>query len=533
MTAPMEAEQAEGSAEFAAALEQYRPILDIIEPKGWRADTSYPWFLKCARDPRRPTIHVVPTCDAVAFSLNPAGTCEHGLEDYEGCEDQCVRQLWQDAEEDLDTLEHALVKAGSVLDARRDLPDYEIRSLWARAAIDEDARFPLGKARATVRPASASLKPTDLERAERLPNIHDLPEVTARQIMGQILAAEGDTGYCPGVSLGEVEEVSCIGTGGWCPVHSLGATVCLYGRQNVGKTAWLIDDLVQASAAGKCMVLYCAIDGIADMETRVKAQYEGARERCFDDPLFRLEFISLDFGNRGNGWDELDRRAALWTERFKSIGGTTDGLPLVVVLETLSTALDGGDENGTGTQRFISGATRFAKAGKAAGNPRTFVFTHHGDAKPRGHSSILGNTDRVLRMVARSNGVVSVFVPTGANAKDRFGPQGREFARFKLKTRKLESGRTTVMVVPPPSEERAATAPESCPEDLRAAWQALDKAGASEGIDDGDFNAVLQELVADKKASAEAIRKRRTRLRDQLLAAGVVVEREGVFRLAE
>jgi AAA domain len=386
----------------------------------------------------------------------------------------------------------------------------------------------------TVDWETEDLAPTDLEKAEQLPDLHDFPEVTAQQILGHILAAEGDTGYMPGVSLEPVEDIAFLGTGDWCPVHSVGATVCLYGRQNVGKTTWLLDELVYLSAAGKAMVLYCCIDGAADMKTRVQAQADAVRANySFGLPLlFRLEFINYDLGGRSDGWARLEQLAVKWAERFASLGAA-DGLPFVVVLETLSTALDGADENGTGTQRFIAGATRFVRQ---AGHPRTFIFTHHGDAKPRGHSSILGNTDRVLRMVARSNGVVSVFVPTGAAAKDRFGSQAREFARFKIKERKLERGVTTVVVAPvaegkAPDEE--AGPPASCPEPLRPAWLALDREGAAEGLDDADLNAVLQKLVSDKTASAEAIRKRRTRLREQLLAAGVVVEHGGVFRLAE
>ena len=196
----------------------------------------------------------------------------------------------------------------------------------------------------------------------------------------------------------------------------------------------------------------------------------------------------------------------------------------MATVETLSTALEGADENGAGTARFLAGAARFV--GKGDGR-RAFVFSHHSDAsdnRPRGFSAIMGNADAVNHLFAR-NGLVTVKAD-----KFRDGAKGSEWANFKLKT--VPCGVGSSVTVEYPSKSGQPQPPRECPKDLRKVWKALDAAGAGEGLSVEDLDDVLKAQVQQKNIKSDTLRQRKKRRHDKLLEAGLLTERDGRFYLA-
>ncbi len=194
------------------------------------------------------------------------------------------------------------------------------------------------------------------------------------------------------------------------------------------------------------------------------------------------------------------------------------------MVETLSTALNGADENGQGTARFLARANRFV----GAGDRRSFLFTHHPDGqntKPRGFTAIKGNSDLVLKAHGRPDGTVTVTAD-----KFRMGVKGTVFATFRVVS--TENG-STVTVEPVQKREQPAPPKELEKGAERNAWLALEAAGASDGLDEDEVTEILARVVGDKNAKPSTRRMRRKRLRDDLAAKGVIKERDGRIYLVE
>ena len=167
-------------------------------------------------------------------------------------------------------------------------------------------------------------------------------------------------------------------------------------------------------------VVYIASEGAAGVRKRIvglKKQFPGVHAP------FHLLGATVNLGTEKGDLDEIialvDRSAVV---------------PGFIVIDTLSSALAAGDENGPGMTQFIANCQKLAERFNA------FVLVvhhigHYDDKRERGHSSIIGNVDVRIR----------------AERKDKLKSQiafvkvkdGEDGLCFDVALRKIEVGLTT------------------------------------------------------------------------------------------
>lgn len=175
--------------------------------------------------------------------------------------------------------------------------------------------------------------------------------------------------------------------------------VVLYGEPNGGKS-FLALDWALCVATGKPWldtyevkegpVVYMAGEGAASLQTRVQAWmvYHGIREIA--GAYFQLRPLPLR--------DEdtiTEIQAALETFAEAEHGADGDLKPRLIVVDTLSQFMMGGDENGPDMAQFVANARRLSQDNNTA-----ILIVHHTNKsgfQERGHTALRGNVDAMFK----------------------------------------------------------------------------------------------------------------------------------------
>ena len=180
----------------------------------------------------------------------------------------------------------------------------------------------------------------------------------------------------------------------------------VYGEPGSRKTFWVLDICLHVAsgrewsgrAVDRSAVLYCALEGGAGIRNRVVA----ARRRLGlpSDTAFVLMQLPIDLRTDTRDAEKLIELIGQLAQRL--------GLPVrMVVIDTLSRAMQGGNENGPEDMgAVISNADRIRFETGAC-----VLFIHHSgkDATKgsRGHSSLKAATDTEIEVVPSDDGASS------------------------------------------------------------------------------------------------------------------------------
>lgn len=177
---------------------------------------------------------------------------------------------------------------------------------------------------------------------------------------------------------------------------------CVYGRSNAGKT-FVVMDLAYHIATGQrwlhrdvqqAAVLYLALEGGTGFVRRVL----GLREANGEDR--EIPFYFRRGGARLHGKHVAeDVREILGMVAAVRREAAAEGLPVLVVIDTLSRALAGGDENSSAD---MGGFVRAVDTIRQKGNATVLVVHHTGKDEARGmrgHSAFLGAIDTEIEVV--------------------------------------------------------------------------------------------------------------------------------------
>ncbi|CAM3934324.1 AAA family ATPase [Paracoccus yeei] len=214
-----------------------------------------------------------------------------------------------------------------------------------------------------------------------------------------------------------------------------GTASVVYGPSNAGKTFFTLD-LCHALANAGCgatwqgraiertAVLYMALEGGSKFTLRLKAL-----QRAFGDGG-KIPFAYRRGGaNLLHKDDKGDVKAIINMAKAMQSDAVAAGLPLLIVIDTLSRALSGGDENApTDMTAFVGNVDRIREATEA----HVMVVHHTGKdiAKGmRGHSSLVAAIDSEIEVIRPDAGSV-VQVTVG---KQRDHKSDYPFGNFQIK----------------------------------------------------------------------------------------------------
>lgn len=168
--------------------------------------------------------------------------------------------------------------------------------------------------------------------------------------------------------------------------------VLIYGASHSGKTFFTLDKFLHVAhgmawrgrRVRKCLVLYIAAEAGASLQRRVRAWLDHHEV----DPARGAFWI------RQRGISLMEPDAADQLEAELSTIDNPDNLPILIVIDTLSRSLAGGDEN-RDLPTAIAVCDRLRDRLHA-----TLVLVHHtgkdADKGPRGHSSLFAAVDTSL-----------------------------------------------------------------------------------------------------------------------------------------
>jgi hypothetical protein len=198
--------------------------------------------------------------------------------------------------------------------------------------------------------------------------------------------------------------------------------VCLYGEPNGGKS-FLALDWALCIATGKPWldmhevkqgpVVYMAGEGGASLQVRVQAwmQHHGIRE--IHGGYFQTRPLPL---RDEDTVDEILATLDMMAQAERGAGEDGKCKPRLIVVDTLSQFMMGGDENGPDMALFVANCRRLSHDINTA-----ILIVHHtnkGGVDPRGHSALRGNVDEMFscRPVYQDHRLVGIDV---ANDKQR------------------------------------------------------------------------------------------------------------------
>jgi hypothetical protein len=176
-------------------------------------------------------------------------------------------------------------------------------------------------------------------------------------------------------------------------IVDLQSLVLIYGASHSGKTFFTLDMLLHVAhelrwrgrRVRQCLVLYIAAEAGISLQRRVRAWLD---HHDNVDPARGAFWI------RQRGISFMDPDAADQIEAELSTVDNPDHLPIVIVVDTLSRSLAGGDEN-RDLPTAIAVCDRLRDRMRA-----TLVLVHHtgkdADKGPRGHSSLFAAVDTSL-----------------------------------------------------------------------------------------------------------------------------------------
>jgi hypothetical protein len=175
--------------------------------------------------------------------------------------------------------------------------------------------------------------------------------------------------------------------------------VCLYGDPNGGKS-FLGLDWALCVATGKPWldihevkmgpVIYMAGEGAASLQVRVQAWMQHHRIAKVDGAYFQVRPLPLRD-------EDVIEDIQKHLEQFATPEtGRAILQPRLIVVDTLSQFMMGGDENGPDMALFVSNCRRLSHDNNTA-----ILIVHHtnkgGMGQERGHSSLRGNVDEMFK----------------------------------------------------------------------------------------------------------------------------------------
>lgn len=231
--------------------------------------------------------------------------------------------------------------------------------------------------------------------------------------------------------------------------------VCVYGEPNGGKS-FLALDWALCIATGKPWldtypvkagpVVYMAGEGAASLQDRVQAWLRFHQIRQIPGMFFQLRPLPLR--------DEetiVEIQAVLETYALEERGeGEPNMQPRLIVVDTLSQFMMGGDEVGPDMALFVSNVRRLSQDNNTA-----VLIVHHTNAsgdRERGHTSLRGNVDVMFKCSPTYQNNVLVGLDL-ANDKQRDKSRAEKLP-LRLRKVKLSKDRDSLVVVPtiaPPS----------------------------------------------------------------------------------
>lgn len=178
--------------------------------------------------------------------------------------------------------------------------------------------------------------------------------------------------------------------------------VVLYGEPNGGKS-FLALDWALCVATGKPWldthevkqgpVIYMAGEGAASLQTRIQAWMDFHRVEAIPGAYFQVRPLHL---RDEETIEEIQEK--LKTFAADERGDTDADLqPRLIVVDTLSQFMMGGDENGPDMALFVSNVRRLSQDNNTA-----VLIVHHtnkGGMQERGHTALRGNVDAMFRCV--------------------------------------------------------------------------------------------------------------------------------------
>lgn len=199
-------------------------------------------------------------------------------------------------------------------------------------------------------------------------------------------------------------------------VISAGSMSVVYGPSNSGKTFFALD-LAYRVAAGvywqgrrvkRGAVLYLAAEGGSGIVNRIVAlrdAHRGANPNADDVPLaVRRGAIAMLGANDDADIAEIVACAAEVREKSGLEPEGDQPIPLLIIVDTLSRAFSGGDENSSvDMTRFVGNVDAIRKATGA----HVMIVHHTGKdvaRGARGHSSLRASTDTEIEVEAMSGG---------------------------------------------------------------------------------------------------------------------------------
>jgi AAA domain len=174
-----------------------------------------------------------------------------------------------------------------------------------------------------------------------------------------------------------------------------GAVALLYGDSGVGKTFIAIDACVRIAASEPVfgrpvksgLVLYVSLEGQSGLHDRIRGVCQEIGVINADRLPLVVRTRSLNLLSADSIGDLIPAVRVAETHRQISVA--------LVVVDTLSRAMPGADENGADMSRAVQGLTRIQHETGA-----TVLAIHHtgknGDRGPRGHTSLRAGVDTEL-----------------------------------------------------------------------------------------------------------------------------------------
>jgi hypothetical protein len=176
--------------------------------------------------------------------------------------------------------------------------------------------------------------------------------------------------------------------------------VCLYGEPNGGKS-FLALDWALCIATGKPWldthevkqgpVVYMAGEGAASLQTRIQAWMRYHRIHELPGAYFQVRPLSL---RDEETIEEIQDKLATFAEEERG-AVDADLQPRLIVVDTLSQFMMGGDENGPDMALFVSNCRRLSHDNNTA-----VLIVHHTNAtgqRERGGTALRGNVDAMFR----------------------------------------------------------------------------------------------------------------------------------------
>lgn len=191
--------------------------------------------------------------------------------------------------------------------------------------------------------------------------------------------------------------------------------VCLYGEPNGGKS-FLALDWALCIATGKPWldthevkrgpVVYMAGEGGASLQVRVQAWMKHHNVKEIHGAYFQTRPLSL---REDDVIDEIQATLETFAESERG-GGEPEMNPRLIVVDTLSQFIMGGDEVGPDMALFVSNCRRLSQDNNTA-----ILIVHHTNAsgdRERGHTALRGNVDEMFkcRPVYQDNLLVGIDV---------------------------------------------------------------------------------------------------------------------------